>query len=64
VVGFDGVRLDGLADDDLTTMVQPATEKGLAAARVALAMVETGEPQAVAFESRFHRGATTAPPVR
>jgi DNA-binding LacI/PurR family transcriptional regulator len=62
VVGFDGVRLDGLADDDLTTMVQPATEKGLAAARAALAMVEGEAATHVAFESRLHVGATTSAP--
>ena len=61
VVGFDGVRLDGLSDDDLTTMVQPATEKGVAAARAALAMVAGDPPGRIAFTSTLHRGTTTAP---
>lgn len=60
VAGFDGVRLDGLADDDLTTMVQPATEKGRAAASAALALVDGGEPVVRAFTSALHVGATTA----
>lgn len=63
VVGFDGVRLDGIAPIDLTTMVQPAFDKGHAAGRglVALLLGEPVEP--VTFGSEFHRGATTAPPA-
>ena len=62
VVGFDGIRLDGIAPHDLTTMVQPAFEKGRAAARGVLELLdgETAEP--VSFSSVFHLGATTAPP--
>ncbi|CAN5149691.1 substrate-binding domain-containing protein [soil metagenome] len=61
VVGFDGVPLDGIAPHDLTTMVQPAVEKGRAAGRAALALL-AGEPATSAeFVSTFHRGATTAP---
>lgn len=62
VVGFDGVRLDGIAPLDLTTMVQPAFAKGNAAGTGVLALLD-GEPSAPAvFASTFHRGATTAPP--
>jgi DNA-binding LacI/PurR family transcriptional regulator len=61
VVGFDGVRLDGMGHHDLTTMVQPAVEKGRAAGRgvVALLNDEPGVP--ARFTSLFHRGNTTGP---
>jgi DNA-binding LacI/PurR family transcriptional regulator len=62
VVGFDGVRLDGLAPIDLTTMVQPAFAKGRAAGEGVLALLEGAERSTTLFESEFHRGATTAPP--
>jgi len=64
VVGFDGIRLEGIAPHDLTTMVQPAFEKGRAAGRAVLSLIEGGEAKPVAFESEFHAGATTAPPAR
>jgi DNA-binding LacI/PurR family transcriptional regulator len=60
VVGFDGVALDGIVSDDLTTMVQPAVEKGRAAARGALALIAGGDAEPVLFECTFHEGATTA----
>lgn len=62
IVGFDGVRLDGIAPYDLTTMVQPAVEKGRAAGRGVIALLAGGHPRAVSFTCRFHRGTTTAPP--
>jgi len=62
VAGFDGIRLEGIAPHDLTTMVQPAVEKGRAAGRGVIALIDGGEAQAVAFTSEFHRGATTGPP--
>ena len=62
IVGFDGVKLDGIAPYDLTTMVQPAVEKGRAAGRGVIALLSGEHPQAVSFTSRFHRGTTTAPP--
>jgi len=64
VVGFDGIRLEGIAPHDLTTMVQPAFEKGRAAGRAVLALIEGDEAEPVSFESVFHEGATTAPPAR
>lgn len=64
VVGFDGVRLDGIAPHDLTTMIQPAVEKGRAAGRAALALLAGEHPEPVSFRSEFHRGATTARPIR
>jgi len=63
VVGFDGIRLEGIAPHDLTTMVQPSFDKGRAAGRSVLALI-AGEPaRSEAFESTFHLGATTAPPA-
>ena len=60
VAGFDGARID--SGYDLTTMVQPAVEKGRAAGRAVVAMLDGREPQAVLYTSVFHRGATTASP--
>lgn len=62
VVGFDGIRLEGIAPHDLTTMVQPAFDKGRAAGRGVLALIEGADAAAASFSSEFHRGATTAPP--
>ncbi|MGV8885761.1 MAG: LacI family DNA-binding transcriptional regulator [Microbacteriaceae bacterium] len=62
VVGFDGIRLEGIAPHDLTTMVQPAVAKGRAVGRAVLALVDGAAAEPVAFSSKFHRGATTAPP--
>ncbi|KQQ06439.1 transcriptional regulator [Rathayibacter sp. Leaf185] len=63
VLGFDGVQVPGLAAEyDLTTMVQPAVDKGRAAARAVVAML-AGEPaDEVCFSAVFHRGSTSAPP--
>ncbi|HEY0249869.1 MAG TPA: LacI family DNA-binding transcriptional regulator [Gryllotalpicola sp.] len=63
VIGFDGVKVDGLWPYDLTTLVQPAVEKGRAAGRAIVAMLagETAESQL--FTSEFHEGNTTAPPA-
>jgi DNA-binding LacI/PurR family transcriptional regulator len=63
IVGFDGVKLDGLAPYDLTTMVQPAVEKGRAAGRGVISLLAGEHPQAVSFTCRFHPGTTTAPPA-
>ena len=62
VAGFDGIRLEGIAPHDLTTMVQPAVAKGRAAGRGVVALLDGARAEAVAFTSEFHRGATTAPP--
>ena len=64
IVGFDGVNLDGISSHDLTTMVQPAVEKGRAAGRAVCALLRGGIPEAVSFTSRFHAGTTTAPARR
>ena len=62
VVGFDGVRVDGLWPYDLTTLVQPAVDKGRAAGRAVVEMLQGGEPNPSTFTSVFHRGNTTAAP--
>ena len=62
IVGFDGVKLDGIAHYDLTTMVQPAVEKGRAAGRGVIALLGGEHPLPVSFTSIFHLGTTTAPP--
>jgi DNA-binding LacI/PurR family transcriptional regulator len=63
VVGFDGARLDGIAPYELTTMVQPAVEKGRAAGRAVVALLH-GEPaESVSFTSTFRRGNTAARPA-
>jgi DNA-binding LacI/PurR family transcriptional regulator len=63
VVGFDGARID--SGYDLTTMVQPAVEKGRAAGRAIVDMLAGRQPEAVSFTTVFHRGNTSAaPPVR
>jgi DNA-binding LacI/PurR family transcriptional regulator len=62
VVGFDGVRTEELGDHDLTTLVQPAVEKGRAAGRAVLDLLADRKPRALQFTSAFHRGNTTAAP--
>ena len=62
VVGFDGVRIDDPAADGLTTMVQPALDKGRAAGRGVLELLAGGSPRSVSFTSAFRRGSTTAVP--
>jgi DNA-binding LacI/PurR family transcriptional regulator len=62
VVGFDGARID--SGYDLTTMVQPAVEKGRAAGRAVNDMLAGREPQPVAFTTIFHIGDTTGPAPR
>jgi len=60
VTGFDGIPVDGLAPYRLTTLVQPATEKGRAAGAAIAAMLEGREPASVDFTSTFRIGNTTA----
>jgi DNA-binding LacI/PurR family transcriptional regulator len=61
VVGFDGARID--SGYDLTTMVQPAVEKGRAAGRAVNDLLAGREPQPVTFTAVFHPGKTIAAPV-
>jgi len=60
VLGFDGIRVDGL-QHDLTTLDQPSVAKGRAAGE-AIVRLLAGEPaEPVAFTSTLHIGDTTAP---
>jgi len=62
VIGFDGIVLDRIIPQDLTTMVQPAADEGRAAGRAVLDLLDGGSPSSASFSCTFHRGATTAPP--
>ena len=61
VLGFDGVRVEGLAPYELTTLVQPAVEKGSAAGRAVIELLEGGHPEPVSFSSVLRIGNTTGP---
>ena len=63
VVGFDGIRIDGIAPLVLTTMAQPAVEKGRAAGRAVLSLLAGGDATTAAFTAEFVRGSTTARPA-
>jgi DNA-binding LacI/PurR family transcriptional regulator len=61
VIGFDGIRIDGLAHD-LTTMVQPASAKGHAAGAAVAALLSGDRPDTpIAFTCELHVGSTTGP---
>jgi DNA-binding LacI/PurR family transcriptional regulator len=62
VIGFDGVRVDGLWPYELTTLEQPAYEKGRAAGRAIVRMLEGREAESVSFTSVLRVGNTTAAP--
>ncbi len=63
VTGFDGIPVDGLAPYELTTLFQPATDKGRAAGAAVAAMLEGRVPASVLLTSTFRPGNTTAPPM-
>ena len=60
VTGFDGVHVDGIAPYELTTMAQPAANKGRAAGEAVTAMLDGREAVSVMFTCAFRRGNTTA----
>lgn len=60
VIGFDGVRVDGLWPYELTTLEQPAYEKGRAAGRAIVRMLEGEQAEPVAFTSVLRVGNTTS----
>ena len=64
VLGFDGVRMDGLAPRQLTTLVQPSVEKGSAAGRAVVELLDGGHPAPMAFVSELRVGNTTGPVPR
>ena len=61
VLGFDGIRLDGVTTHHLTTLVQPAIEKGRIAGRAVRAALAGETPVPVALTSELRVGTTTAP---
>ncbi|WP_395244789.1 LacI family DNA-binding transcriptional regulator [Agromyces sp. MMS24-K17] len=61
VLGFDGIRVDGL-QHDLTTLDQPSADKGRAAGEAVVRMLSGEVPESVDFTSTLHIGDTTAPP--
>ena len=61
VTGFDGVSVDGVAPLRLTTMVQPASEKGRAAGEVITAMLAGAAPVTIRLTSTFRPGDTIGP---
>jgi DNA-binding LacI/PurR family transcriptional regulator len=61
VVGFDGVRIEGAAPYELTTLVQPAVEKGRAAGTAIVELLAGETPAPRAFTSEFRVGNTTGP---
>ena len=63
VVGFDGARIDGMGEYELTTMVQPATEKGRAAGQAVTRMLAGEECSDVDFTCVLRVGNTSGPPA-
>jgi len=63
VTGFDGVSVDGLAPYQLTTMVQPAADKGRAAGQAVTAMLQGRDAASFRFTCTFRAGNTAAPPA-
>ena len=61
VLGFDGIRVDGL-QHDLTTLVQSSVAKGRAAGEAVVSLLAGDSPRSVCFTSVLHVGDTTAPP--
>lgn len=61
VTGFDGVVVDGLAPYELTTVVQPAAEKGRAAGDAVAAMLDGAPAASLLFTCTFREGNTTGP---
>lgn len=61
VVGFDGIRVDNLGLR-LTTVRQPTHEKGAAAGRAVIALLEGREAESTAFSVELVAGETVAPP--
>jgi len=61
VVGFDGVRIEGAAPYELTTLVQPAVEKGRAAGEAIVGLLAGEAPEPRAFTSELRIGNTTGP---
>jgi DNA-binding LacI/PurR family transcriptional regulator len=61
VAGFDGAELHWLAPTRLTTVVQPSEEKGRAAARAAMDLVEGADPVSIMLPVALRIGTTSGP---
>jgi DNA-binding LacI/PurR family transcriptional regulator len=61
ITGFDGIVVDGLAPYELTTLVQPAWQKGRAAGEAVAALLGGDTPDSQWFTSTFRLGNTTGP---
>lgn len=61
VAGFDGVQVDGLGAHVLTTMVQPAVEKGRAAGEQIARMLRGERADSLHLTCTFRAGTTTGP---
>ncbi|TQK18013.1 LacI family transcriptional regulator [Microbacterium sp. SLBN-154] len=61
VTGFDGIVVDGLAPYSLTTLVQPAADKGRAAGLAVASMLEGGSAVSMHFTCAFREGNTSGP---
>ena len=61
VIGFDGIRVDGL-QHDLTTLAQPSVSKGRAAGEAVVQLLAGQPGESVCFTSTLHVGDTTAAP--
>jgi DNA-binding LacI/PurR family transcriptional regulator len=61
VTGFDGIVVDGLAPYELTTLVQPAAEKGRAAGQAIAGMLAGQTAASIRFTCVFRVGNTTGP---
>ncbi|MBV0896055.1 LacI family DNA-binding transcriptional regulator [Microbacterium sp. NC79] len=62
VTGFDGVAVDGLAPYQLTTLHQPAYDKGRAVGDAISRLLHGENAPSVRFTCTFRPGNTTAPP--
>lgn len=62
VTGFDGITVDGFAPYELTTLEQPAAEKGRAAGAIVARMIEGGDAASLSFTCTFRPGNTSGPP--
>jgi DNA-binding LacI/PurR family transcriptional regulator len=64
VVGFDGIRLDGVLGRPLTTLAQPIEAKGRSAGRAVLAALRGEGSGDVLLRCELRVGATTGPAPR
>jgi len=64
VTGFDGVAVDGFAPRRLTTLVQPAAQKGRAAGEAVARMLANEPAASIRFTCDFRDGDTTGPVPR